>query len=48
MTEGMAMRLASDLGLHLDMAPYVARGTIPSENAEVRRITFWAVYMSEQ
>ena len=42
------MRLAFDLGLHLDMAPYVVRGTIPPENAEVRRMTFWAVYMSEQ
>ncbi|KAI9925584.1 hypothetical protein MW887_005966 [Aspergillus wentii] len=45
---GMAMRLAFDLGLHLDMTPYVERGTIPSMNYEVRRTTFWAVYMSEQ
>ncbi|KAL2832599.1 fungal-specific transcription factor domain-containing protein [Aspergillus cavernicola] len=45
---GMAMRLAFDLGLHLDMAPYVERGTIPYKNYEVRRTTFWAVYVSEQ
>ncbi|GIC94512.1 MFS transporter/fungal specific transcription factor domain-containing protein [Aspergillus udagawae] len=45
---GMAMRLAFDLGLHLDMAPYVERGTIRSEDAEVRCVTFWGVYMSEQ
>ncbi|PYI35654.1 hypothetical protein BP00DRAFT_477712 [Aspergillus indologenus CBS 114.80] len=45
---GMAMRLAFDLGLHLDMAPYVAKGIIPSENAEIRRLTFWGAYMSEQ
>ncbi|KAB8239029.1 Zn(II)2Cys6 transcription factor [Aspergillus alliaceus] len=45
---GMAMRLAFDLGLHLDMAPYVGRGTISCKDYDVRRITFWAVYMSEQ
>ncbi|KAL4914378.1 fungal-specific transcription factor domain-containing protein [Aspergillus aurantiobrunneus] len=45
---GMAMRLAFDLGLHLDMTPYVEKGTIPCMNYEVRRTTFWAVYMSEQ
>ncbi|PYI18152.1 hypothetical protein BO99DRAFT_387114 [Aspergillus violaceofuscus CBS 115571] len=45
---GMAMRLAFDLGLHLDMAPYVAKGIIPSESAEIRRLTFWGAYMSEQ
>ncbi|RAH46698.1 uncharacterized protein BO95DRAFT_360903 [Aspergillus brunneoviolaceus CBS 621.78] len=45
---GMAMRLAFDLGLHLDMAPYVAKGIIPLENAEIRRLTFWGAYMSEQ
>jgi hypothetical protein len=42
------MRLAFDLGLHLDMAPYVERGTIRSEDAEVRCVTFWGVYTSEQ
>ncbi|PYH77042.1 hypothetical protein BO82DRAFT_345728 [Aspergillus uvarum CBS 121591] len=45
---GMAMRLAFDLGLHLDMAPYVARDIIPLEDAEIRRLTFWGAYMSEQ
>jgi hypothetical protein len=45
---GMAMRLAFDLGLHLDMVPYVERGTILCEDAEARQVTFWAAYMSEQ
>ena len=45
---GMAMRLAFDLGLHLDMGPYVERGTIAPEDAEARRVTFWAAYTSEQ
>ncbi|KAL3458350.1 fungal-specific transcription factor domain-containing protein [Aspergillus heterothallicus] len=45
---GMAMRLAFDQGLHLDMAPYVERGTIAFEDAEARRVTFWAAYTSEQ
>ncbi|KAL4906405.1 hypothetical protein BDW74DRAFT_176735 [Aspergillus multicolor] len=46
--EPMAMRLAFDLGLHLGMAPYVARGIILHENYEICRMTFWAVYLSEQ
>ncbi|RAK98063.1 Zn(II)2Cys6 transcription factor [Aspergillus ibericus CBS 121593] len=46
--EGMAMRLTLDLGLHLEMAPYVEKGIIPHQDAEVRRVVFWAVYLNEQ
>ncbi|PYI09598.1 fungal-specific transcription factor [Aspergillus sclerotiicarbonarius CBS 121057] len=47
-SEGMAMRLTLDLGLHLEMAPYVEKGIIPHQDAEVRRMVFWAVYLNEQ
>ncbi|KAJ5654521.1 fungal-specific transcription factor domain-containing protein [Penicillium lividum] len=41
---GMAMRLAFDLGLHIDMSPYVANGTISEAEADVRRMVFWGAY----
>ena len=44
----MAMRLTLDLGLHLEMAPYVEKGIIPHQDAEVRRMVFWGVYLNEQ
>ncbi|PWY71782.1 fungal-specific transcription factor [Aspergillus sclerotioniger CBS 115572] len=47
-SEGMAMRLTLDLGLHLEMAPYVEKGIIPHQDAEVRRMVFWGVYLNEQ
>ncbi|RJE25122.1 fungal specific transcription factor [Aspergillus sclerotialis] len=46
--EGMAMRLAFDLGLHLEMGPYVEKGIVPYRDAEVRRMIFWGVYLNEQ
>ncbi|KAE8380468.1 fungal-specific transcription factor [Aspergillus bertholletiae] len=45
---GMAMRLAFDLGLHLDMTTYVEKGVISSEEADLRRMVFWQIYLSEQ
>ncbi|KAK7529010.1 fungal-specific transcription factor domain-containing protein [Phyllosticta citriasiana] len=42
---GMAMRLAFDLGLHLDMSSYVRQGKISSTEAEIRRVTFWGAYI---
>ncbi|RDH29020.1 fungal-specific transcription factor domain-domain-containing protein [Aspergillus welwitschiae] len=45
---GMAMRLTLDLGLHLEMGPYVEKGIIPHQDAEVRRMVFWGVYLNEQ
>lgn len=44
----MAMRLTLDLGLHLEVAPYVEKGIILYQDAEVRRMTFWGVYLNEQ
>ncbi|KAK8216568.1 putative fungal-specific transcription factor [Phyllosticta capitalensis] len=42
---GMAMRLAFDLGLHLDMSSYVRQGKISATEAEIRRVTFWGAYI---
>ena len=44
----MAMRLAFDLGLHLDMIPYVEKGIISAEECEIRRTVFWGAYLNEQ
>ncbi|KAB8212073.1 fungal-specific transcription factor domain-containing protein [Aspergillus parasiticus] len=41
---GMAMRLAFDLGLHIDTAHYVTEGSINAAEAELRRTVFWGTY----
>ncbi|KAJ5380245.1 fungal-specific transcription factor domain-containing protein [Penicillium cataractarum] len=45
---GMAMRLAFDLGLHLDMSSYVSDGSISAAEAELRRMVFWGAYTLDQ
>jgi hypothetical protein len=42
------MRLAFDLGLHLDMSPYVSDGSISAAEAELRRKVFWGAYTLDQ
>ncbi|KAJ5346704.1 hypothetical protein N7541_009186 [Penicillium brevicompactum] len=44
---GMSMRLAFDLGLHLDMTNYVNRGEITQAEADVRRAAFWGSYVAD-
>lgn len=44
----MAIRLAFDLALHIDMSEYVSRGDITSADAELRRTVFWAAYTADQ
>lgn len=44
----MAMRLAYDLGLHLDMTPYVEKGIITNEECNMRRMIFWGSSLNEQ
>ncbi|KAJ5550132.1 Glyoxalase I [Penicillium sp. DV-2018c] len=44
---GMSMRLAFDLGLHLDMETYVKKGDITQFEADVRRATFWGSYVAD-
>ncbi|KAJ5823885.1 hypothetical protein N7447_006225 [Penicillium robsamsonii] len=45
---GMAMRLATDLGLHIDAAPFAERGLIDLEEARLRSSTFWGTYAHER
>lgn len=45
---GMSMRLAFDLGLHLNMTAYVNKGEITQLEADVRRATFWGSYVADQ
>ncbi|PLN81989.1 Zn(II)2Cys6 transcription factor [Aspergillus taichungensis] len=44
---GMSMRLAFDLGLHLDTTVYVERGDISALEADVRRVAFWGSYIAD-
>ncbi|PYH41015.1 transcription factor domain-containing protein [Aspergillus saccharolyticus JOP 1030-1] len=44
---GMSMRLAFDLGLHLDMTPYVEKGEISVFEADVRKVAFWGSYTAD-
>lgn len=44
----MSMRLAFDLGLHIDMTPYVNQGDMSSHEADVRRAAFWGSYVADQ
>lgn len=45
---GMAMRLAFDLALHVDMTPYVKIGSISQEEADLRKTVFWGAYTIDQ
>lgn len=45
---GMSMRLAFDLGLHLDTTSYVEKGDISVFEADVRRVAFWGSYTADQ
>ncbi|KAL4807863.1 fungal-specific transcription factor domain-containing protein [Aspergillus unguis] len=41
---GMAVRLAFNLALHVDMSSHVSNGIITSADADLRRTVFWAAY----
>ncbi|RSL85791.1 hypothetical protein CEP51_003142 [Fusarium floridanum] len=41
---GMAMRLAFDMALHVDLSPYVAKKAVTQASADLRRDIFWAAY----
>lgn len=45
---GMALRLAFHLALHMDMAAYVEAGSLRPEEAELRRVVFWAAFTADQ
>ncbi|KAL5343017.1 fungal-specific transcription factor domain-containing protein [Aspergillus crustosus] len=44
---GMAIRLAFNLALHLDMSAYVSSGHIAAADADLRRTVFWAAYTTD-
>jgi len=43
---GMAMRVAFDLGLHIDSTGYVAQGILTVAEARARQVAFWGCYLS--
>lgn len=45
---GMAVRLATDLGLHLDSQIYLDVGIIDQEEALSRRVVFWGAFIHER
>lgn len=42
------MRLATDLGLHIDAAPFVERGVMDLDEARLRSSVFWGTYTHER
>lgn len=45
---GMAMRLAFDLALHVNMTQYVERGLVSQAEADLRKTVFWGAYTVDQ
>ena len=45
---GMAVRLAVDLGLHLDLQSYVDAGVIDHEEAVIRSTVFWGAFVHDR
>lgn len=45
---GMAMRVATDLGLHLDTQAYVNAGILDAEDAMLRSTIFWGTFIHER
>ncbi|THZ80470.1 hypothetical protein D6C84_07410 [Aureobasidium pullulans] len=43
---GMAMRIAFDLGLHVDSTGYVTQGILTPAEARARQVAFWGCYVS--
>ncbi|KAI0533742.1 fungal-specific transcription factor domain-containing protein [Xylaria digitata] len=45
---GMALRLAFDLSLHIDLSSYVAHGVLSHEEASIRQTVFWGAYTADR
>jgi Fungal specific transcription factor domain len=45
---GMAMRLAVDLGLHLDVGRYILAGLLNQKEAHLRQTAFWGTYIVDR
>jgi hypothetical protein len=48
LVSGMAMRLSYDVGLHIDVGPYVSAGRLHSQDAESRKAAFWGSFVIDQ
>ena len=48
MYSGMAVRLSSDLGLHLDVRTHVEAGLIDPEEAMIRNLVWWGVFIHDR
>ncbi len=46
--KGMAVRLAVDLGLHLDVHDYTEAGIIGPEEEELRSTVFWGAFVHDR
>ena len=47
-TTGMAVRLAVDLGLHLDPEPYVQMNLISAEEGMIRKVVWAGVFVHDR
>lgn len=45
---GMAVRLATDLGLHVDAQNFVREGIITQEEADMRSMIFWGTFVHDR
>lgn len=45
---GMAFRMATKLGLHLDCSKIVKMGHMSEETARCRAVTFWGCYIEDK
>lgn len=45
---GIALRMASKLGLHLDSTKAVASGQMTEEMARLRSLVFWACFVEDK
>jgi hypothetical protein len=45
---GMAMRLSYDIGLHIDVGPYVRADRLGIQDAESRKAAFWGSFVIDQ
>ncbi|EQB46707.1 hypothetical protein CGLO_14232 [Colletotrichum gloeosporioides Cg-14] len=45
---GMCVRMAMNLGMHLDCSLCLSEGTLSAEEAEVRNVTWWGCYVLDK
>jgi hypothetical protein len=45
---GQASRMAFNLGLHLDCSKHVQQGLITPDDAVIRSVTWWGVYVIDR